>query len=72
VIGSGFSEVRDLEFGPDGSLYASEAGNHRIVRIAPVDVPALSPHGWVALAIFLGVSARRSLGQPGELLTSTR
>jgi hypothetical protein len=62
VIGSGFSEVRDLEFGPDGALYASEAGNERILRIAPVDAPALSPYGWVALAVFLGVSARRTLG----------
>jgi hypothetical protein len=66
VIGSGFSEVRDLEFGPDGSLYASEASNHRILRIAPIapaDAPGLSPHGWVVLAIFLGASSLRLLGQ---------
>jgi hypothetical protein len=65
VIGTGFSEVRDLEFGPDGSLYASETSNHRILRIAPIDAPGLSPHGWVVLAIFLGASSRRLLGQRG-------
>lgn len=42
VIGSGFTEVRNLEFGTDGALYASEATNHRILRVPQVSVPLLS------------------------------
>jgi hypothetical protein len=58
VIGTGFDAVRDLEFGPDGALYASEAGNHRILRIAPIpSIPLLSTGGRVALTILLSTSA---------------
>lgn len=58
VIGTGFGAVRDLEFGPDGALYASEADNHRILRIAPIpSIPLLSTGGRVALTILLSTSA---------------
>jgi hypothetical protein len=68
VIGTGFDAVRDLEFGPDGALYASEADNHRILRIAPiVAVPMLSAGGWVALTIFLGASAWWFLSRRQEM-----
>ena len=58
VIGTGFDAVRDLEFGPDGALYASEADNDRILRIAPIPpVPLLSTGGWGVLTILLSASA---------------
>jgi len=34
-VGSGFSNVQDLQFGPDGALYVSEFNSDLIWRIAP-------------------------------------
>lgn len=38
-VGSGFGNVSDLQFGPDGALYASEFSRDRIYRFAPPTVP---------------------------------
>lgn len=38
-VGSGFGSMTDLEFGPDGALYASDFGNDRIYRFASPAVP---------------------------------
>ena len=35
VFASGLGEVRTLEFGPDGALYAALSGDGRVVRIDP-------------------------------------
>jgi len=40
VVGSGFANTSDLEFGPDGALYASELANDRVVRIALLGLDA--------------------------------
>ncbi|MGC8990285.1 MAG: hypothetical protein ACP5MD_09210, partial [Verrucomicrobiia bacterium] len=38
-VGAGFGNVHDLQFGPDGALYASDFNNDRIYRFAPPAVP---------------------------------
>lgn len=38
-VGSGFGNMQDLQFGPDGALYASDFNNDRIYRFAPPTVP---------------------------------
>jgi hypothetical protein len=38
-IGSGFANVRDLRFGPDGALYVSDFSTDRIYRFAEPSVP---------------------------------
>ncbi len=38
-VGTGFANVSDLQFGPDGALYASEFSTDRIYRFAPPTVP---------------------------------
>ena len=35
VVGTGFTSVHDIAFGPDGALYISEFETDRILRIAP-------------------------------------
>jgi hypothetical protein len=44
-FGSGFSNIGDMTFGPDGSLYVSEYGPDRIIRIASPasSVPETTP-----------------------------
>lgn len=38
-VGSGFGNMQDLQFGPDGALYASDFNGDRIYRFAPPTVP---------------------------------
>ncbi len=38
-VGGGFSNVADLQFGPDGALYASEFSSDRIYRFTQPNVP---------------------------------
>jgi sugar lactone lactonase YvrE len=38
-VGSGFANIADLRFGPNGALYASDFGNDRIYRFVPPTVP---------------------------------
>ena len=38
-VGTGFANVSDLQFGPDGALYASEFSTDRIYRFAQPTVP---------------------------------
>ncbi len=38
-VGSGFANISDLQFGPDGALYASEFTGDRIYRFAQPTVP---------------------------------
>ncbi|HEY9174895.1 MAG TPA: LamG-like jellyroll fold domain-containing protein [Verrucomicrobiae bacterium] len=38
-VGSGFSNMQDLQFGPDGALYASDFNGDRVYRFARPTVP---------------------------------
>jgi hypothetical protein len=51
VLGSGFTSVYGLDFGPDGSLFLTEFNNDRVLRVGfpPPPVPALGPGAIVAL-----------------------
>ncbi len=39
VLGAGFLEARDIEFGPDGAMYLSMLTELRIIRVAPISCP---------------------------------
>lgn len=49
IVGSGFNDLRDLRFGPDGSMYASEFGGDRILRITAVPEPSTYVMAGLAL-----------------------
>jgi hypothetical protein len=55
VAGDGFEFVIDIEFGPDGSLYAAEFANDRILRL-PEPIGGLP----VGLALLILLARLRS------------
>lgn len=64
VIGTGFAGIRDLEFGPDGALYASDATNHRILRVGPPAIPLLPPGTAIPVAALLSLFGWRTMRPP--------
>jgi sugar lactone lactonase YvrE len=72
IVGTGFTNGRDLEFGPDGAMYVSMFEERRVLRIAPLgpcpaDLDGDGSVGFNDLTLLLGAWGPCSGACPEDL-----
>ncbi len=73
TMGSGFSAIEGLVFGPDGALYASDFNGDRVWRIAPVKAPPGLSGLWAAEGHFLdSIGTNHGVSGGGVTFTNGR